>query len=140
MESRVVLDYVRSTSAEKLKRRAGEFLYKAGQSDLYANQAGGVVGYLIKCDNPSWGGSEVGGAMRLLGVGGDYVPVTAILRDALPHMVHLRRLLLPLTKGYVEKREELVQKLGLLAKGLETPDSALSIPLDELREMAKGFG
>ena len=140
-EHQAVVDYVRSDKglAQTLKSRAEELLYQLGQSDIYANCVGGVVGFIIKLDRPAWANAQIEAAMRGLGIPSDYVPTTAILRDALPHMVHLRRLLLPLTGGYVEKREDLVRKLGGLARGFETPDAPLQLTLDELREMGKGF-
>lgn len=145
-EHQAVVDYVRSVKAEDLKRRAEDLLYSLGQSDLFQERDGGVVGHLIRQDNlpsvtggPHWTTNQVLAAMRGLGIPSGYVPTTAILRDALPHAVHLRRLLLPLTGGYIEKREGLVRKLGELAKVYETPDAPLQLSLDELRELAKGF-
>jgi hypothetical protein len=139
-EHQAVVDYVNAQRpGDSLKRRAEELLYELGQSDLFRERDGGVVGHLIRQDNPGWTKEQVLAAMRGLGIPSDYVPTTAILRDALPHAVHLRRLLLPLTGGYVEKREDLVQKLGGLAKVFETPDAPLQLSLDELRELAKGF-
>lgn len=139
-EHQAVVDYVNAQRpGDGLKRRAEELLYSLGQSDMYANHVGGVVGFLVHQDNPSWSPAQTEAAMRGLGIPSDYVPVTAILRDALPHMVHLKRLLLPLTGGYIQKREDLVRKLGELAKGFETPDAPLVLELWQLRELAKGF-
>lgn len=138
-EHQAVVDYVRSPNRrEDLLRRAEELLHSDGQSDMYANKVGGVVGYLIRGDvGPDWSDAQVEAAMRGLGIKADYVPETAILRDALPHMVHLRRLLLPLTGGYIQKREELLVKLGRLARDFETPDAPLVLELWQLREMTK---
>ena len=144
-EHQAVLDYVKAQlPGDDLKKRAEELLYKLGQSDLFQEWDGGVVGHLIRQDNlPSvtggkhWTDEQVLAAMRGLDIPSDYVPVTAVLRDALPHMVHVKRVLLPLTSGYTEKREELTLKIGRLAKEFETPDEVFEIPLEKLREMAK---
>lgn len=130
---------MRTKTAAGLKERAEVLLHELGQSDMYANCVGGVVGFLIKQDNPPWTNLQIEAGMRGLGIPSTYVPETAILRDALPHLVHLKRLLLPLTSGYVQRREELLVILGGLAKELETPDAALQIPLVKLREMARGL-
>lgn len=136
-EHQAVWDYVRSTKAEDLKKRAEELLHSLGQSDLYSNCVGGVVGVLIKQDNGSWSNAQIEAAMRGLGIPSDYVPVTAILRDAMPHMVHLRRLLLPITSGYIHRREELLVRLGRLVREFESPDTPLVLELGQLREMGK---
>jgi hypothetical protein len=128
---------VRSTKAEDLKKRAEELLHTLGQSDMYANHAGGVVGYLIRQDNTSWTPAQIETAMRELGIPSDYVPTTAILRDAMPHMIHLRRLLLPITSGCIHQREELLVRLGRLVREFESPDMPLVLELGQLREMGK---
>lgn len=127
-----VLEYVRTEPALKLKERAAKLLYGFGNSGMFKEELGGAVGHLIRQDLPGISPEMVGAAMRALGIDLEYVPPTAILRDALPMMVHLRRLLLPLTGGRIEDREKLVKKLGFLARGFETPDEAAQVKLEWL--------
>lgn len=145
-EHQVVYDYVKGQgfNGDKLKKRAEEFLHQLKQSFLWSDKDGGVIGHLIRQDNapsktggPYWTNEQVLAAMRGLGIPSNWVPETAILRDALPHIIHLRRLLLPLTGGYIRKREDLLVKLGRLAREFETPDEAAVLDLEKLREMAK---
>lgn len=130
-----VLEYVCTEPALKLKERAAKLLYGFGNSVMFQEETGGVVGHLIRQDLPGASPEMVGAAMRALGIDLEYVPPTAILRDALPMMVHLRRLLLPLTGGRIEDREKLVKKLGLLARNFETPDDAVRVSLASLEHM-----
>lgn len=124
--------YVETENARTLKERAAGLLYKMGNSGMFRSEYGGVVGHLIRQDLPGASPEMVAAVMRALGIDLEYVPPTAIMRDALPMMVHLKRLLLPLTGGRIEDREKLVKKLGWLARGFDTPDEAVQVKLDWL--------
>lgn len=128
-----VVDYINSEPAKKLKERAAELLFKLGNSGMFQNMGGGVVGHLIKIDNPEFSPEMVSAAMGALGIPENFVPPSAILRDALPMMVHLKRLFLSLTGGRVEDREKLVNGLGKLAREFDTPDQAVRVSLEWLR-------
>lgn len=133
-------DLIQKLTAEGLKREAEELMFKNGDNtSMYGGS--GVIDHILGMKVLPYGLDRDGTLEVVAGVREHFeipvgwVPPSIVLRDALPHMVHLRRVLLPLTGGNIARREELVGRLGRLAREFETPDEAAAVGLEWLRSM-----
>lgn len=128
------VEWLFGPEVEPLALRAERYLYRMGSSDLYS-QEGGVLRHLVKLDHPSWSEDEIDVEIQKSGLDPEFVPLTAILRDVLPLLITVRKLLRPLTKGYVDARNEWLLKFADAAKDFKSGDEVVSLPLATLREI-----
>lgn len=138
------VDKVASEYLEDLKARSFERAHRDGSSLLHREEDGGILGQLIREDLLKAGFEQevtVSEVLRELGSFLEsWVPVTAIVRDALPHLIALRQILLPLSGGYFSERDRLTAVLGTLALDFKNGHEVLLLGVDELKALAGKLG
>ena len=122
-----------------LLRRAAVYLHNKGQSDLYSEKPYGVVGHILKLDAPDVSDEEISRILENLGIDPKFVPMSAILRDALPHLIQLRKIMGPIVdaKGHFQSQcyDYWLMRLNKLAKEFKTPDEVVKLSFEELENL-----
>ncbi len=147
LNSPIERELAMSLTAEGLKKEATELMLKNGDNSAMYDQSGGVVGHLLSVKLLSRGSNHTGTTQEMVsnlleffGIPEDWVPPAVILRDVLPHFVHLKRLLFPLTGGNIARREELMLRLGRIARDFKTPDEAVAMSSEWLQDVGAAWG
>lgn len=112
----------------------------SGYKEVPGGPAGHTVrGFLLQEQDVDTGliREAVPEIMRQLGIPSEWVPPAVVVRDALPLLVQLKRVLLPVTGGYIARKDEFIARLGREARQFETADEPLHLSAEELHEIAQ---